>query len=224
MECLFCDQKPNDSGNLCSECGAKLQSLELQGMLDGGTFFVGAEMHVGMSLWAYRDLVRDAILGFKVKSRWLSGKALIQIGLQHRRIEFAVEGVDAIMSVPSSFWGRIRGRYDFAAIFAQSLSRHLGVPYVEPPRRLLGRWKKQALIARDRRTNLTQKLSPCWDAKFFEKKTKGMVTAQRPRILLVDDVVTTARTLTELTDRFRNIDFRILTLASAYRQGSDALA
>ena len=152
---------------------------------------------------------------------WQLGQVLVQIALNDSRLSYWIQEVDVVMPAPSSLWSRMRGRFDLAATLAWSLEKSKRLPYVEPPRAVWGRWQKQALTLRKQRGKKS-KICPFglkqWDEQYVFRSLPKLDQTRHPRVLLVDDVVTTGHTLTEFTDLFRNIDFRILTLASAYRQ------
>ncbi|MCX6130587.1 MAG: hypothetical protein NTX25_16195, partial [Proteobacteria bacterium] len=124
---------------------------------------------------------------------------------------------DVVMPVPSSLWGRLHGRLDLAYLLADTLRKHSGRSLVLPPRRLSWRWKKQTWIKRSQRRAHEYKQKNQYDAGFFASKALAIPNDRRLRVLIRADVVTTANTLTDLADQFRNIDFQFFTLASAYR-------
>ncbi len=221
MKCVVCNEKLPSQENLCPMCTETFYEFELHSARDGGFYSVGKHNIPGMSLWSYRGVIRDLILAFKVQGMWQLGVGLIRIALQDRRLLDWIEDIDAVMPVPSSLWSRVRGRFDLAATLAWSLESRVGVPYVQPPWVLWGRWRKQALSAREDRVSpsfFNFNRDRIWDEHFILRSLAQGKRMKPLRVLIVDDVVTSAHTLTEFTDRFRNIDFRILTLASAYRQ------
>ena len=75
------------------------------------------------SLYAYRGSMRQLLLDFKVKGRWQSGMALVEIFCADPRVHEWAEGSSAVMPVPSSFWGRWHGKHDLAFALAEGLSQ-----------------------------------------------------------------------------------------------------
>lgn len=175
------------------------------------------------SLFRYRGMIRRLILDFKVKGRWQSGLALIDIFSDDEFVQFWAHEADYIMAVPSSFWGRWRGKHDLAYALAERLSQSVGVPLLEAPRRRFFRFKKQSF------RTLTDRLSSESDKRNLHEENgilelrKPQIRAttkqesDRPLIVLVDDIVTSARTLKSLADAMPLARYRFLTLATAYR-------
>lgn len=166
------------------------------------------------SLYAYRSRVRDLILDFKIHGYWQTGCWLAELMASDRRVQEWIRDADAIMPAPSSFWSRWQGRWDLAHLLAATLSRQSQLPFVSPPWQSFMRFQKQAFLSRLQRRRRREDLESLehgrWDLSRKSCYSRDMT------IVLVDDIVSTANTLTGIARRFRNVRFKFLTFASAY--------
>lgn len=171
------------------------------------------------SLWHYRGIVRNAILAFKVQSTWAAGACLVDQALSAGAPFSVIAAVDVIMPMPSSFWGRVRGRYDLAALMAAALAYKIEKPLIEAPWRIQGRWHKQAQRSRlERERDDKLPSAPRWGAQDLQQDFAGGCSQRRLRVLLVDDIVTTGQSLASFMGHFADVEFQILTLASALKE------
>lgn len=199
---------------LCSSCLDQARLEPDHGLWQG----LCAETSYPLSaLWPYQGPIRQAILAFKMQGRWPAGARLVEWASEEPALRRLLQGIDAVMPIPSSLWGRWRGRLDLAALLAQVLADSAGKPLVDPPRRYWGSWRKQAQRSRRERSGSRSAVTLSWSDQYFlpyglSEKTTG----RSLRILLVDDIVTSGQTLTEYADRFRNISFQFFALASAH--------
>ncbi|MBC7658618.1 MAG: ComF family protein [Chitinophagaceae bacterium] len=174
------------------------------------------------SLFAYRGLVRQLILDFKVNGSWQSGVALVKIFVEDEGVRDWVKGADYIMPVPSSVWGRWRGKHDLAFGLAEGLSRSLEIPLIKAPWSKYFRFKKQSFLSRPERLSqspMDPKIisrSNLLKVSWSPKNDTNLHGHDAPLIILIDDIVTSAKTLTALAGAIRNSRLRFLTLASAY--------
>lgn len=175
------------------------------------------------SLFRYRGMIRKLILNFKIKGHWQSGVELSTLFAEDEFVQFWSHEADFIMAVPSSFWGRWRGKHDLAAALAEKLCETVKVPLLEAPRRRFFRFKKQSFLS------LSERLRGEHDKRILHSENgilelrNGQIRDTRkpdsakPLVLLVDDIVTSARTLRSLADSMPHVNFRFVTLATAYR-------
>ncbi len=176
------------------------------------------------SVYAYRGLLRKLLLDFKIKGTWQSGMALVEIFCSDPGVVFWARDCDCVMPVPSSFWGRWHGKHDLAFALAEGLSQRLGLPLIKAPRLQYFRFKKQSFLTRNERLAALGKsaahLSPEDVLKDFPspEPPADLSNKSRRQVLLIDDIVTSAKTLTALARGSRNNRFRFLTLASAYHK------
>lgn len=137
----------------------------------------------------YSDAARDMILGFKHGDRTHALSVftpwLLRAGggiLPH---------VDLIVPVPLHYWRLIARRYNQAALLAQDLGCHAGVPVcVDALRRRRNTKSQGHLSPQDRAHNVSGA---------FEITPKRAALLQGKRIALIDDVYTTGATVRECT-------------------------
>lgn len=176
------------------------------------------------SLYAYRGPMRSFLLDFKMKGYWQTGMSLVAIFVQDEAVQDWAKGMDYIMPVPSSFWGRWRGKHDLAFALAEGLSQRLGIPLLKAPRVKYFRFKKQSFLSRSQRRDALEgetkvlRAQDLLELPLTRKNDTNLHGDRRAQVLLIDDIVTSANTLTALAGAFRNINFRFLTLASAYHR------
>lgn len=190
---------------------------------DEGLFKYWVESYPLASLFHYRGILRKLVLDFKVNGSWQSGLALVDIFSQDDFVQNWVNEADYLMAVPSSFWGRWRGKHDLAFALTEKLSASTGVPVLKAPRRSFFRLRKQSFRSVGERLNGEQKKESQPHAtgilelrKARNHDTNAQESAM-PTIVLVDDIVTSAKTLTTLAQSMPDARFRFLTLATAYR-------
>lgn len=92
--------------------------------------------------------------------------------------------VDCVAPVPGHFTRRWRLGYEHSHLLALRVAHHLGVPLVQPVRRLRG--KSQVGLTREERME---------NAKRIYAPKRGAPSLSGRRVLLVDDVVTTGATV-----------------------------
>ncbi|RYZ50173.1 MAG: hypothetical protein EOP07_23320 [Proteobacteria bacterium] len=214
----------------------RLESEELKRLLDEdcrlpgdhGIADVWVKGYPLASLFAYRGAMRRHLLDFKMKGHWQTGMSLVDIFVHDPAVRDWARGMDYLMPVPSSFWGRWRGKHDLAFALAEGLSQSLGIPLLKAPRSKYFRFKKQSFLSRSQRRDALEgdaKLLRGEDLLELLPKRKNDTNLRgdlRPQVLLIDDIVTSANTLTALAGAFRNINFRFLTLASAYHRADQS--
>ena len=175
------------------------------------------------SLFRYRGLLRKLILDFKVSGHWQSGFLLVDVFGSDELIQEWITGADSIMAVPSSFWGRWRGKHDLAFALAERLSVNSGVPVVKAPRQSFFRFKKQSFLSRASRLRKAKEAQKRLSQEGILELHRATIyvtnpeESKRPLVVLVDDIVTSARTLENLARSMPLVRFRFLTLATAYR-------
>ncbi len=178
------------------------------------------------SLFIYKGELRKFLLDFKVKKHWQSGRILTQLFRLSPEVLAWVRGADALIPVPSSLWGRWKGKPDLAYILADALSLECGIALMPPPRQLYFRLKKQAFLSQSERKNAgISTLAKLTQALFFKlrispKNGTNSGVSQRLRYILIDDIITTGRTLESFAQNWPHAEIRLLTLARAYSEKS----
>ncbi|MES2746428.1 MAG: hypothetical protein V4655_13435 [Bdellovibrionota bacterium] len=190
---------------------------------DDGLFKYWVGAYPMASLFRYRGLLRKLILDFKIKGRWQSGMALVDIFAADEFVQYWAHEADYIMAVPSSFWGRWRGKHDLAFALAERLSSNTGVPILSAPRRSFFRFEKQSFLSlnerlgRDNNRKAMHEESGILELRNGKNHDTKSADSDRPLIVLVDDIVTSAKTLKTLAHTMPLARYRFLTLATAYR-------
>ncbi len=153
---------------------------------------------LGESLYAYLFLTRKLILRTKVSGDYRALSALKEVFVNHpTAIEMAADA-ETIVAAPSSFWGRVRGRFDLAYHLAAALSEASGKPLSPCPGRLYWRFKKRARQQNKEKKNLN-----------FANTSDGAP------VLIIDDIITTGYTLTQVARTYKDHSLSFLTLACA---------
>jgi predicted amidophosphoribosyltransferase len=179
---------------LCQACAQEIWSLRL-------TRIPEFESRTPVqALYSYDKLIRRLIWRAKIKDDHRALDALVSFGL-HPIALYEAKRADLIIPAPSSLWGRMRGRLDIAAHFAEALGNQTKTQVLPCPWHLHWRIKKNAQrSASERRLK-----KPLSIRSISEKialsawcKSMGQTASGARHILVVDDVVTTGTTLTQV--------------------------
>lgn len=210
--CLSCGEAVDRQGGLCATCWVKLTFIApplcaccglpfeyeaQEGTLCGACMATPPPFARARAVLAYDDGSRPLVLGFKHGDRIHAAKAYgVWLARAGREL---LEDADRLLPVPLHRARLFHRRYNQAALLAQALSRHCGVPATPD------------LLQRRRSTPTQGGL----DRQGRHRNVKGAfrlrpgqsVTGQR--LVIVDDVMTTGATLAECA--------RILLRAGAAR-------
>ncbi len=163
-------------------------------------FHPGLVSSYSFAVYHYRADLRDLITRAKISGDLPALSLLTDLFLNCESVKRFGQWADLIIPAPSSLWGRLRGKYDIAYELAAALARQMTKPHRSAPCSLYWRLKKRSQQHRKNDTN-----------QFFPPpQTEG----QR-KILLIDDILTTGRTLHEVAAFYPNDAIQFLTLASA---------
>ena len=215
MLCYFCLGLLGElKRDVCEQCRSQvgLQKDSVRIFLEGG--------EECLSLFQYSSFARQLMVMVKIRSSHVVMAGLFHLGRQSQSLSRYFDGVDVIVPVPSSLWGRCRGKVDVASAWATWLSHEFGVLCHHLPRRFyFWRWRKRALIKVDRRfkhdegdgkrsVNMTYRFG---DLLNIREENCTL------RVLLVDDIVTTGSSLATVSRalRGRNVHVKCLTLFAA---------
>ena len=122
-----------------------------------------------------------------------------------------MEQVDLIMPVPSSIWGRLRGKIDIPWLWGRHLAQLYGKEMRLFPRRCyFWRWKKRAKLS-----NKKELIPHGWFSSPGIPVLKEPVNPGNLRILVVDDVVTTGMTLWAVSQNLQSPNLKYLTMFRA---------
>ncbi len=219
--CVLCSRRLRsiEQAWFCSLCEEGWQSIQLSEQQKWIQL-----PHSSLSIlshYAYRGVCRDSILAFKGRGFRQLGQALALRILNQADLQEWMQSCDVIMPAPSSLWSRWHGSLDLAAYLAESLAVRSRLLVKAPPFSLGFRWHKQALRHRGERKGVFKNSGSFYDASYFSGFIGFPQKKDRLSVLIVDDVVTTGNTLTELARLFKNVDFKFYTLASAFRFGEN---
>lgn len=169
-------------------------------------------------LYSYQKEIRDLIIRAKVKSDFRALEALYFLASERVEISYLMDWADAIVPAPSSLWGRLRGRFDIASFLAHRLANKYGKKVINPPWWLFWRLRKRALekASKRRAKNKRGRILPEGISDFFEKifdTLKRYNTYHNSKLVIVDDVVTTGLTLTDIVSAMDGCQIRCLALS-----------
>ncbi len=212
MTCPLCGRRPHFApSKICDPCRDSLDAELLCTKIKVRARLLPETAYPLSVHWRYRGAVRDGILAFKVRQEWSAGICLLEAFMEGIDFLDLCHWADGIMPAPSSLWSRLRGRYDLAALLAWNLAQKSELPLWRPPRALWGSWRKQAQQLRGKRQGRKyESAATKWGPAYFQGQAASV-----PRILIVDDVVTSGQTLRNFAAHFEGIQIRFLCLANA---------
>ena len=153
------------------------------------------------TIFRYQGIVRDWVLRAKVGGDQRA-LALIEEALATSpAAQRAIATCDVLMPCPSSLWGRWHGRLDISGCAATRLSVEARKPLATAPPSLFWRWRKQAHSHSDPPTaarDVWKGPRPAAANARWQKQMQRLKPLEPMRVLLVDDVATTGKTLDRL--------------------------
>lgn len=217
--CLFCLQPLRLNGccesclkqiypfpsSTCDGCGAVLPQALAPGPC-GQCLKVPAVQKKTVSLYLYQDVVRDAVLAWKLRGQESGVRWLLQAA--QTRMKQIVSSKDLVLPVPMPLSRmRLRGRHHGADL-ARMMAESVGCAWDWRLLRRIGEQARQSnLTGADRRKNLRKAFMvdmACWQAC---EPVQG-------RLWLVDDVITTGSTVHFAAKALRatGMDVHVLSL------------
>lgn len=219
--CLGCGEAVDRQGGLCAGCWTRLTFIAppfcaccglpfeyeaQEGALCGACVAAPPPFARARAVLVYDDGSRPLVLGFKHGDRIHAARAYgVWLARAGREL---LEDADRLVPVPLHRGRLFRRRYNQAALLAQALSRHSGVPTVPD---LLERRRATPTQGgldrqgRERNVKGAFRLRPGLSGQGLA----GQKLIDGQRLVLVDDVLTTGATLAECT--------RVLLRAGAAR-------
>lgn len=170
------------------------------------------------TLHAYKGRLVEQIHQVKIRDDWPTLRKLTQDFAGDPRAIQLGNWAEVIVPVPSSLWGRWRGRFDLAYFLAAALARQSKRSLIELPWLFHFKLRKEALV-----TARARYCSPeTTDIGSFEFECAAIPAQSQNgavrRVLIVDDVVTTGRSLARVQKALflgaaTKLQVRALTLA-----------
>lgn len=158
----------------------------------------------GISLFRYEGAIRDLILRTKVSGDQYALSALRSLVLTSPELAEACSRAHQIIPVPSSLWGRLRGRIDIPWFLARDAALKYQREFSLAPVSLHWRLFKRAR----RRKNIASSKYEAISLQFSGRL--GSIPT-----LLIDDIVTTGYTLTQVASQLPHAQCSFFTLAEA---------
>jgi len=197
--CCLCHQITTPEQRLCLSCVAALEKSRTPAL--ALTDDVAGQTADGLvALYFYGAEVRKLILRAKIRNDLPCWLLLQEIFRRDPRAQALGRWADMIVPAPSSLWGRLRGRFDISFALSHSLAKQAGRCLKKPPPSLYWRLRKRARLKQRAALPLV-----------FGQGAE----ANADRVLLVDDIITTGFTLSQVAAGFPGAQIRFLTLADA---------
>lgn len=220
LHCCLCDHSPtlrNARGDFffCGPCHQEIVKLTVQEKEDVGFFKTFGMYH-------YQGIIKNLIRKAKIGNEYRARRILLSLFLNSSAIRWGY-WADFVIPAPSSIWGRSRGRVDLSAALSHELAKISRNKLVYPPWLLYGRFTKKALLhnstSRTQSDLLSRFGAKVWHRLWSEQGVHWVnsILKNGPEILkivLIDDVVTTGRTLHETAEYIQNLlkDVRSVTI------------
>jgi ComF family protein len=171
----------------CSACAAPLAQGAVCPYCMGKSYKPFSRI---VALGVYHEALKEAILRFKFRGRWMLAGALARKLYEQPRVRLLLSQVDCLCPTPLH-WTRHIGRgFDQSRLLASHLSRLSGVPVVHPAFRHRATAPQTTVRARAHRRANVRNAFCLKDPKLIYGK----------RVAVVDDVLTTAATLRSLAE------------------------
>ena len=148
------------------------------------------------SLYKYYGIVRSLTISAKVKGDIYALNRMLKIWDAELRAEAFAE-INAVMPCPSSLWSRLHGRVDIAWFLAEKIACKHQIKFLRPPRAIYWNFQKRSHKERPLETNLVVP----------EDTNKMQRISSQRHCLIIDDVVTTGKTLKTCIEYASKMDF-----------------
>lgn len=191
--CLSCHRPSVIKMPLCHACTCNMEQ---------GRYPLSPQQNLTQCLFAYNDTVRALVLNAKVNGNLAALACLIRCFVQLSCEMRIAQDASAIMPMPSSLWGRYRGRIDIAYHLAFHLAKAVKVPFKPPPLTLGWHIRKRAMV--NANVLLTRDTPHITQAGFFQNA--------KP-ILVVDDLCTTGLSFAKLQAKLPREKAHLLAFA-----------
>ena len=201
---------------LCDLCADELDEYRLRGQASLSPFPEGNLR----ACFEYRGLLRRLVLRAKVRGDQRATDLLLDLCVKHPSSLSLCQTADVLVAAPSSLWGRLRGRFDLAMLLALHLGTRHSLPVLPAPAHLYWRMTKSARLSREQRAKRASILPPRLIQRAKENWRASLrALGPNPRLLLIDDIVTTGLTLkttaAAMLDGEAPLSLQMLVMASS---------
>ena len=225
--CYHCGRPLNDSDaqTLCIDCSGELREqritgalcdlcgLPLPGDVEKGTLCVACraeQCHFdrARAFVRYAGPVRSIIRSFKFEGCYFLGPRVLRAMLDRGWLPDGLDDADALLPIPLHRRRRCERGYDQALLLGRVLARHMGLPLQTGALIRCRYTSQQSLLPQRRR----------WDNVRGAFAVRSPARVEGRRLLLVDDVLTTATTARECARVLKQAGVahvQVLTLARA---------
>lgn len=193
--CLLCKTPSKKTPFLCEQCRKSKINVSPQ-----SSWF--------KSLYLYNENLRLIILKAKLKRDYRAIFASTSLFFEHYQTPYYLNQYDYITPAPSSLWSRLRGNIDLAWILCFEVSQRYPVKVLPVKFSEMWKLKKQSV------KKYRKKKQP------IEKQSSN-ISKSCPKLLIIDDVVTSGETLINTAKFFPEYNIDFLTLANAYQKTND---
>jgi predicted amidophosphoribosyltransferase len=212
--CAGCGAHAIAKSTLCRLCQEEAEAL-------GQPLIVDLKGRPCLTLSSYSGFYRRMILRAKVRGdhaalAWLETWSFSALDRFWRPRAAA-----SVIACPSSFWGRLRGRLDVAGNVAATVAERSGARLLPAPYQLFWRTSKRAHAQGVEQRAAIRSLWPASIQDAFARRWAQRIAPQLGTpILLLDDVITSGRTLLETAEALPVRPFLVaLTAAPGLRRG-----
>lgn len=202
---------PDDHLPLCCACQTELDDLSLRH--HRVSYGSGDETLKVNVLYLYDGIVRRLIHRAKISCDYQSFNLITALVARRAETIMAAQCATTVLPVPSSLWGRLRGRFDLADGMAESLAIGYKLRLQRPPLRLYWRVRKRAMMAaehrlpRDKHHEIddiaASALLTAENHDFLPPMPTKVATLNLARAILVDDVITSGTSMRETAAALR---------------------
>jgi ComF family protein len=165
-----------------------------------------------LCLGSHDGLLRDLILRLKHHAGEGLAEVLARLWVMHRASAFRASGAQVVVPVPLHWWRRLARGYNQSEALARTLAAFLGIP-CRP------RWVRRVRATRRQRHDM----SPAARKENVHQAfvTRALPELQGKAVLLVDDVMTSRATASEVARVLKRAGAALVVVAVLARAGRD---
>ena len=195
--CYCCQREPIVKYNLCQDCLDKLDYLANEFKISGNTCY---------SIYFYNDFMKKLIGSYKFNRNTSLAETFAMMAVDFIR-EKSLTDFDYILASPSSRKTLNHRGFDHIGLIVDYISRELNIKEISDFKKIKNTRAQHTLAKEERIDNLR-------GAFKLDRDIEGA------RILLVDDLITTANTILEITKELKKRKAReVVSLAIASERG-----